>query len=143
MEVQSPESAIKILKNKHKLRNLENWSFLGIIQMRSKMMGSFERRMNGFYWKNNNFMVLKKYPDCILFVDQKIRIPTHKFASSQIRVGNQVFQVDQPTSPALPQQPASAPQPVAAQSSTASDSSPKSTAEQKKKSPNLKVMSRR
>jgi hypothetical protein len=96
LETGEAAHASLIMKEKHKLRSIVNWSNVFINQMRSNMVGKLESRMHGFFRANTETIKMTKYSDSILFVETGIKIPIHKFGAAEIRVGEQVFAVSSP-----------------------------------------------
>jgi hypothetical protein len=97
MEVKDVSQAQLILKEKSKLRSIPGWSNIFINQLRSSMVGKLESRMNGFFRVNKDKIQMKKFSDCILFLENGTRIPVHKFGAAEIRVGQQVYSVSSST----------------------------------------------
>jgi hypothetical protein len=93
LEVEEASHALLILKGKRKLQSIDGWSNIFINQMRSSMVGKLERRMNGFYRTNLEKIKMKKFHDCIQFIESGTRVPVHKFGAAEIQVGQQVFAV--------------------------------------------------
>jgi hypothetical protein len=93
LQLKDASQAQQILKGKSKLRAIPNWSNVFVNQMRSRMVGRLESRMNGFFRVNQEKIKMKKYNDCLLFVETGIRIPVYKFGAETITVGNHSFNV--------------------------------------------------
>jgi hypothetical protein len=92
LEVEDASQALLILKSKRKLGANTAWSNVFINQMRSKMAGRLEHRMNLFYRTNIESVKMKKFHDGIL-LENGTRIPLHQFGADDIRVGNQVYTI--------------------------------------------------
>jgi hypothetical protein len=119
LEVKSAVQAAAILKSKSKLQSIPAWKNVYITQMRSKMAGKFEGRMNHFYRVNKETIPMKKHQDCLQFTETGIRVPLHKFAADTIQVGpvsysigenfvaqnHQGRQVSESPGPSIPYQP--------------------------------------